>query len=85
MMDRINELVELLNKYNYEYYALDNPSVSDAEYDRLMQELIVLEEKYPEYKRDDSPTQRVGGTVISEFNKVTHNVPMLSLGNVFNA
>ena len=84
-MDRINELVELLNKYNYEYYALDNPSVSDAEYDRLMQELIVLEEKYPEYKRDDSPTQRVGGMVISEFQKVTHNVPMLSLGNVFNA
>ena len=83
-MDRINELVELLNKYNYEYYALDNPSVSDAEYDRLMQELIVLEEKYPEFKREDSPTQRVGGMVISEFQKVTHNVPMLSLGNVFN-
>lgn len=83
-MERINELVELLNKYNYEYYALDNPSVSDAEYDRLMQELIALEEKYPEFKREDSPTQRVGGTVISEFNKVTHNVPMLSLGNVFN-
>ena len=82
--DRIQELVDLLNKYNYEYYTLDKPSVSDQEYDRLMQELIVLEEKYPEYKRDDSPTQRVGGTVISEFNKVTHNVPMLSLGNVFN-
>ncbi len=83
-MDRINELVELLNKYNYEYYALDKPSVTDAEYDRLMQELIKLEEKYPQYKREDSPTSRVGGIVINEFENVTHEVPMLSLGNVFN-
>lgn len=83
-MDRINELIELLNKYNYEYYTLDKPSVTDAEYDRLMQELIYLEEKYPLFKRDDSPSQRIGGLVIDEFEKVTHAIPMFSLGNVFN-
>ncbi len=83
-MDRINELVELLNKYNYEYYTLDNPSVSDAEWDELMRELILLEEKYPEYKKEDSPTNRVGGFIIEEFEKVEHNVQMLSLSNVFN-
>ncbi len=83
-MDRMNELIELLNKYNYEYYTIDNPSVSDAEYDRLMQELISLEEKYPQFKRNDSPTNRVGGIIIDAFEKVTHNTPMFSLGNVFN-
>lgn len=83
-MNRIDELVELLNKYNYEYHALDKPSVSDAEYDRLMQELILLEEKHPANKRLDSPTTRVGGVVISDFEKYVHEVPMLSLGNVFN-
>ena len=81
---RIEELVSLINKYNYEYYVLDKPSVSDSEYDRLMQELMALEEKYPEYKLEDSPTERVGATVISEFTKVVHKRPMLSLGNVFN-
>jgi len=81
---RINYLVDTLNKYNYEYYILDNPTVDDYEYDRLMQELITLEKKYPEYKRKDSPTERVGATVISEFTKVVHKRPMLSLGNVFN-
>jgi len=81
---RIDYLVDTLNKYNYEYYILDNPTVDDYEYDRLMQELIVLEKKYPEYKRKDSPTERVGATVISEFTKVVHKRPMLSLGNVFN-
>lgn len=82
--NRIDYLVDTLNKYNYEYYILDNPTVDDYEYDRLMQELIVLEKKYPEYKRKDSPTERVGATVISEFTKVVHKIPMLSLGNVFN-
>ena len=83
-MDRMNEIVELLNKYNYEYYTLDAPSVSDAEYDRLMQELIVLEKKYPDKVLPNSPTQRIGGQIISEFDKVVHNVGMFSLGNVFN-
>ena len=83
-MDRMNEIIELLNKYAYEYYTLDNPSVSDAEYDRLMQELIRIESSHPEWIRLDSPTRKIGGEVISEFEKVTHRVPMMSLGNVFN-
>ena len=81
---RMDELVNLLNKYNHEYYILDKPSVSDSEYDRLMQELLSLEEKYPEYKSSISPTERVGSLVISDFVKVRHKIPMLSLGNVFN-
>jgi DNA ligase (NAD+) len=83
-MDRMNELIDLLNKYAYEYYTLDRPSVSDAEYDRLMQELTKIELLHPEWVRDDSPTRKIGGEVISEFIKVVHDVPMLSLGNVFN-
>ena len=82
--DRIRELVDLLNKYNYEYYTLDNSSVSDYEYDRLMQELMTLESKYPEYILPDSPTTRVGGIILEEFSKVTHKIPLLSLSNVFN-
>lgn len=81
---RIEEITTLLNKFNYEYYVLDNPSVSDAEYDRLMQELIMLEEEHPEYKRPLSPSQRVGGMVQDEFNKITHQRTMLSLANAFN-
>ena len=83
-MDRMNEIIELLNKYAYEYYTLDKPSVEDAEYDRLMQELIRIESSHPEWVRLDSPTRKIGGEVISEFEKVTHKVPMMSLGNVFN-
>jgi DNA ligase (NAD+) len=81
---RIEELRELLNKYNYEYYVLDRPSVPDAEYDRLMQELIALEEQYPEFKTKDSPSQRVGGQPLDAFQKVEHRIPMLSLANAFN-
>ena len=81
---RVEELTKLLEKYNYEYYVLDNPSVDDAEYDRLMQELIALEEKYPELKSPLSPTQRVGGMVQDEFKKVKHSRTMLSLANAFN-
>ena len=81
---RVEEITKLLEKYNYEYYVLDNPTVSDAEYDRLMQELIALETKYPELKNPLSPTQRVGGMVQDEFQKVTHKRMMLSLANAFN-
>ena len=81
---RVEEITNLLEKYNYEYYVLDNPSVSDAEYDRLMQELIALETKYPELKSPLSPSQRVGGMVQDEFKKVTHKRMMLSLANAFN-
>jgi len=81
---RIQEIIDILNKANYEYYVLDNPTLTDQEYDRYMQELIKLEEKYPEFKQPNSPTVRVGGTVIDSFTKVKHEIPMLSLSNVFN-
>ena len=81
---RMEEIEKLLNRYNYEYYVLDQSSVSDSEYDRLMQELLNLEEEYPELKSSTSPTSRVGSEVVSNFEKVVHQRPMLSLGNVFN-
>jgi len=84
MKERIDFLVETLNRCNYEYYILDNPTLSDQEYDRYMQELIRLEQAYPEFFREDSPTHRVGAVVLNQFEKVTHEIPMLSLGNVFN-
>lgn len=82
--ERIHQLRELLEKYNYEYYVNDNPSVSDAEYDRLMQELMMLEKEHPEFASKLSPSQRVGGLVQDEFQKVTHKRMMLSLANAFN-
>ncbi|HDR8244111.1 DNA ligase (NAD(+)) LigA [Bacillus thuringiensis] len=81
---RIEELRDLLNTFNYQYHVLDNPSVSDAEYDRNMQELIKLEAENPEFMSEDSPSVRVGGTILDIFEKVTHKSPMLSLGNAFN-
>ena len=83
-MDRMNELIELIKQANYEYYVNDNPSITDQEYDRYMQELIKIEKLHPEWVKDDSPTKRVGGEVISEFKKIVHEKPMLSLSNVFN-
>lgn len=82
--ERVKELTELLNRYNYEYYVLNQSSVSDAEFDRLMQELQRLEEKRPDLKDRLSPTSRVGGAVSSEFQKITHARLMLSLANAFN-
>lgn len=81
---RVEELSKLLEQYNYEYYVLDNPSVNDAEYDRLMQELICLEKQYPELLSPLSPSQRVGGMVQDEFKKIQHKRMMLSLANAFN-
>ena len=83
-IDKIFELRELLKKYEYEYYVLNQPSVSDAEYDKLMNQLIALEEQYPQFITPDSPTQKVGGTFDSSFKKVKHSRPMLSLSNVYN-
>lgn len=83
-MDRINELIKIIEEANYNYYVLDKPKITDQEYDSYMQELIGLEKKYPQYKREDSPTARVGGAVLDEFEKTTHNMPMLSISNVFN-
>ncbi|WP_235602914.1 DNA ligase LigA-related protein [Piscirickettsia litoralis] len=84
LVDRINELVKLLNLYGLHYYTLDDPLVPDSEYDRLFKELQQLETAYPELKQFDSPTQRVGGAVLDGFNKAKHQVPMLSFNNVFS-
>ena len=81
---RRDELTELLEKWNYEYYVLDNPSVSDAEFDTAMNELQLLEKEHPDIKLKNSPTERVGGYVASQFEKVPHRRLMLSLGNVYN-
>ncbi|MGN8646735.1 NAD-dependent DNA ligase LigA [Gracilibacillus sp. HCP3S3_G5_1] len=81
---KIIALREKLNEYNYQYHVLDTPSVSDAEYDMKMKELKAIEAEFPELITPDSPTQRVGGEPLDAFKKVTHRVPMLSLGNAFN-
>ncbi|MCO4324675.1 NAD-dependent DNA ligase LigA [Mammaliicoccus sciuri] len=84
LKSRVKELHQLLNRYNHEYHVLDNPTVPDSEYDQLLHELISIEEKHPELKTDDSPTVRVGGPPLSQFEKINHDTPMLSLGNAFN-
>lgn len=81
---RINELSSILKQANYEYYNMDNPSITDQEYDKYLRELINLEEKYPEFADPNSPTKRVGGEAIDKFQKVQHKIPMISLSNVFN-
>ena len=82
--DRVKEITKLLEQYNYEYYVLDNPSVPDGEYDRLMNELIAIEKAHPELISPLSPTQRVGGKVLSAFSKIKHKRMMLSLANAFD-
>lgn len=84
IINRIEYLRETLNRYGYEYYVLDNPTVSDFEYDALMNELIRLENENPELITSDSPTQRVGGEVSEGFSEVTHAVQMQSLADVFS-
>lgn len=81
---RVNELVSELNEHSYNYYVLDAPTISDAEYDHLYRELLELEQAYPELVTPDSPTQRVGDALISGYNKVEHSSQMLSLDNAFN-
>lgn len=82
--ERIEELTNILNEANYNYYILDNPTISDQEFDKYLRELMELEMEYPDLKKEDSPTVRVGGTVIKGFDKVTHTIPMLSIEDVFN-
>lgn len=82
--ERIIELRNMLNRFSYEYYALDAPSVSDQEFDQYMQELITLEQSYPEMYDINSPSQRVGGVVVDAFEKVTHKRQMLSLANAYD-
>ncbi len=82
--ENIDQLVERLNRYNYEYYVLDQPTIPDYEYDRLLRELEELEAANPSLARDDSPTRRVGGQAIAAFAQVTHEVPLESLQDVFS-
>src|SRR5690625_6143816 len=82
--EKIAELSDLLKQYSHEYYVLDKPSVSDAVYDTFFNELRDLEAQFPELISSDSPTQRVGTEPLSAFDKVEHDIPMLSLGNAFD-
>ncbi|MBQ7240587.1 MAG: NAD-dependent DNA ligase LigA [Bacilli bacterium] len=83
--ERYNELVELLNKANYEYHVMDNATtLTDEEYDNYLREVYEIEDTHPEWKRSDSPTTKVGGIILDKFEKVTHNIPMMSLQDVFN-
>ena len=84
MQERYEELIKIINEADYNYHTLDKPTITDQEYDSYLRELYNIEEKYPELVRDDSPSKRAGGQVLSEFNKITHSIPMLSLSNVFN-
>ncbi|HEY8802068.1 MAG TPA: NAD-dependent DNA ligase LigA, partial [Candidatus Dormibacteraeota bacterium] len=81
---RILELRTLIDRANRQYYVLDQPEITDAEFDALFKELVELETQFPELVTPDSPTQRVGGPPSDAFAKVTHRVPMLSLGNAFD-
>lgn len=84
MKKRMDELIEIINKASYEYYTLDNPTITDQEYDDYYHELEKIEKEHPELIREDSPTKRIGGVIIDEFEKVTHEVPMMSLGDIFS-
>lgn len=80
---QMTNLIQSIAKHNHAYYVMDDPQITDAEYDQLFQKLKQLEEQHPEFARKDSPTQKVGGEPLKKFQTVTHAVPMLSLGNVF--
>lgn len=84
MKQRIDELIKIINKASEEYYTNDNPTITDQEYDDYYHELEKLEQQYPELIREDSPTKRVGGKIIDEFKKVSHEIPMMSLGDIFS-
>ena len=81
---RIDQLIEILNEANYRYYVLDDPTMPDFEYDRLLRELEELESVHPDLIQPQSPTQRVGGAALSKFEKATHPVPLMSLQDVFS-
>jgi NAD-dependent DNA ligase (contains BRCT domain type II) len=81
---RLKELRDLINYHNYRYYVLDSPEITDAEYDRLFQELLAIEERFPDLVTPDSPSQKVGAPPLNEFPEVIHTVPMLSLANAFD-
>ena len=84
MKERMNELINIINEADYNYHTLDNPTITDQEYDKFLRELILIEEEHPDWIREDSPTQHAGGKIIDSFEKVTHKIPMMSLSNVFS-
>ncbi len=84
MQERMNELIDIINEADYNYHTLDNPTITDQEYDKYLRELFEIEEAHPEWIRDDSPTQHAGGKIIEGFEKVTHKIPMMSLSDVFS-
>src|SRR5882757_4317923 len=81
---RIEKLTKDIDEHNYSYYVLDSPSISDYDFDQLLNELIKLEKEYPQFASADSPTQRVGGQITKTFKAVKHKYPMLSLGNTYS-
>jgi DNA ligase (NAD+) len=84
MKERMNELIDIINEADYNYHTLDNPTITDQEYDKYLRELFEIEEAHPEWIREDSPTQHAGGKIIEGFTKVTHKIPMMSLSDVFS-
>ena len=82
--ERLEELREIIKKHDYQYYVLDQPLISDGQYDAYMQELLALEARHPELQTPDSPSRRVGGEALAAFSPVAHQVPMLSLDNAFD-
>ena len=84
MKERMYELIEILNEADYNYYTLDNPTITDQEYDKYMRELIEIEQEHPDWIEADSPTHKVGGKIIDSFQKVKHKIPMMSLSDVFS-
>ena len=84
IVKKVEELRQTLHRHNYLYYVMDDPEISDAEYDRMMQTLIELESAYPDLASYDSPTLRVGAPPLDKFETVDHSLPMLSLDNGFS-
>lgn len=84
MKERMEELIKIINEADYNYHTLDNPTITDQEYDSFLRELFEIEEAHPEWIREDSPTQHAGGKIIEGFEKVTHKIPMMSLSDVFS-
>ena len=84
MKERMDELIKIINEADYNYHTLDNPTITDQEYDKYLRELIEIEEAHPDWIREDSPTQHAGGKIIEGFEKVTHKIPMMSISDVFS-
>ena len=84
MKERMEELIQIINEADYNYHTLDNPTITDQEYDKYLRELFEIEQEHPEWIREDSPTQHAGGKIIEGFEKVTHKIPMMSLSDVFS-